>query len=115
VLEKTRSRSRCKIEKHLLAIPEEKRIVDHEYRQSYKDRRCEASSNGTDLCGLPCIGAHMRTGEFAGGAQKPSDDLTVGLCTSHHADQEDNPGPEWWLENVFKPQLRRKYRDWKKI
>lgn len=114
MLEKTRSRPKHRIEKHLLGIPEERRTVDTAYRQSFKERVCEASDNGIDLCGLPCVGAHVRAGEYAGHAQKPSDDLIVGLCVRHHAEQESESGLHWWMENVWKPMLRRRYREWRK-
>ena len=44
---------------------------------------------------------------------KPDDALAVRLCATDHADQEANPGPDWWFENVFKRMLRQRYRDWK--
>ncbi len=101
------------VDKSVLEISEPERIVDHEYRQSYRDRTCEASDNGIDLCGKPCIGAHIRAGEYSGGGQKPCDRLTIGLCDDHHRDQEANPGLEWWAKYVWKPSLRRRYREWK--
>ncbi len=102
-----------RINKSALAIGTKPKVEDNAYRASFKDRTCEASSNGIDRCGLPCVGAHVRAGEYAGIGTKPSDDLIAGLCHEHHADQEANPGADWWINNVFKPMLRRKYRKWK--
>ncbi len=97
-----------------MLISKQRHIVDQAYRSSYRDATCEASSNGTDLCGLPAMGgAHCRTGEYAGTGRKPSDDLTFPLCNGHHMDQEAHPGPEWWIEHCLKPQMRRRYREWK--
>lgn len=84
------------------------RLRDRKYLDSYEGTPCEVcGSEGTT------VGAHMRTGHEGGVGLKPSDDLTVGLCFTHHAEQEDNPGPEWWLENILKPILRNRYQEWK--
>lgn len=104
---------RYRIDKSVLAIGTRPKIVDPAYRDSYRHRTCQASRNGVDLCGNPSIGAHVRTGECAGAGTKPSDDLTEALCDECHRDQESSPGPEWWIENVYKPQLRRRYKLWK--
>lgn len=105
--------SHSKIDKSELKFGVRKRLRDREYLDSYEHEKCSASWNGVDLCSLPCIGAHIRTGLEGGGSLKPDDDLTDGLCDGHHRDQENNPGPEWWMENVYKPQRRRAYRKWK--
>lgn len=102
-----------RIDKSQLKFGTRYKVEDDAYRKSYKDSVCHASRNGIDLCGLPAVGAHCRTGEYAGGATKPSDDLTWPLCHKCHMDQEADPGPEWWLENVLKPMMRRRYRKWK--
>lgn len=104
---------RKKIDKSKLTFGTRPKVVDEAYRKSYKDSTCCASSNGVDLCGNPAVGAHCRTGELAGIGTKPSDDLTFPLCHECHADQERNIGAGWWLENVLKPQMRRRYREWK--
>lgn len=106
---------RHKIDKSQLMYGEPERLVDNRYRQSFKDSLCMASRNGTDLCGQAAVGAHIRCGEYAGGAQKPTDALIIPLCTACHRDQEEFKGPqsEWWLENVLKPYCRRRYRRWK--
>lgn len=101
------------IDKSQLLYGTKSKVYDEQYRKSYKDRPCAASRNGIDLCGDLSIGAHIRTGEVAGMGTKPSDDLTEGLCNVCHMDQEAQPGPEWWIENVYKPQRRRAYREWK--
>lgn len=108
-----RTRIDTRIDKSQLRFGTRPKVEDDAYRKSYKDSTCAASRNGTDLCGMPSIGAHIRTGEYAGGATKPSDDLTDALCHECHMDQESQPGPEWWLERVYKPQRRRAYREWK--
>lgn len=107
---------RPRIDKSVLAIGTRPKIDGKDgkkYRQSFKDRTCEASRDGINLCGRPAIGAHVRVGEYAGTGTKPSDNLICGLCGECHADQEDNQGNWWWIEKVFKPQLRRNYREWK--
>lgn len=101
-----------KIDKSKLKFGTRPKVRDDKYRKSYKDSVCHASRNGVDLCGMPAIGAHCRTGELAGMGTKPSDDLTWPLCNECHADQERNIGAEWWLEKVLKPQMRRRYREW---
>lgn len=83
-----------------------------------RDRKYLDSFNGDVCWGCGSIGttvaAHVRDGELAGMGSKPDDDLTVPLCASCHADQEANRGAEWWLENVLKPILRRRYVQWKR-
>lgn len=104
---------RHRIDKSVLAIGTRPKVEDEAYRRSFRDRTCIASYNGVDLCGLAAIGAHVRTGEYAGIGTKPSDDLICPLCDTHHREQESQPGPEWWMEKVLKPQLRRMHREWK--
>ena len=101
------------IDKSQLAFGTRAKINDKEYRKSYASATCGASRNGIDLCGLPAVGAHCRTGEHAGMGTKPSDDLTFPLCNDCHMEQERTPGPQWWVQNVLKPQMRRRYREWK--
>jgi len=105
-------KKRKRIDKSKLAISTRKKIEDNAYRKSFKDRTCEASRDGTNLCGRPAIGAHVRTGEVAGMGTKPSDDLIAALCTDCHRLQEENIGYWWWVEYFLKPQLRRNYREW---
>ena len=85
-------------------------VKDNSYRKSFKDQPCLAcgAEDGT------VIGAHMRWNEFSGMGRKPSDDLIAALCASCHADQESQPGPEWWCQNVLKEMLREKYQKWKR-
>lgn len=92
-----------------MQVPKQHHIVDKAYRKSFKDGVCESceAQDGT------VVGAHVRAGEHAGVGRKPSDDLIVGLCFRCHADQEANPGAEWWLQNVFKKWVRAKYESWK--
>lgn len=44
-------------------------------------------------------------------SMKASDALTVPLCFRCHMQQEAS-GPEWWIENILKPQLIQEYEDW---
>lgn len=104
---------RNSINKSQLRFGTKPKVLDEVYRKSYKDRLCAASRNGIDLCAGPAIGAHIRAGEVAGTGTKPSDDLTEALCNECHMDQESHPGEKWWFENVYKPQRRRAYREWK--
>lgn len=108
-----KTRKYGKIDKSKLKFGEPERIKDVKYRKSYEDSFCMASRNGTDFCGRPACGAHINDEECAGIAQKASDDLTWPLCQQCHSDQHANPGASWWLENVFKPMARRRYREWK--
>lgn len=104
-----------KIDKSALMFGEQRRIRDPKYLRSYKDKVCEASDRGGhEICGQPCVGAHIRIGEYSGTGNKPSDDLTIGLCDAHHREQE-NGGYEWLVEHILKPQLRRRYRNERNI
>ena len=92
-----------RIDKSALTFGEPVRIRDRQYLDSIQGSTCWA-------CGAPgAIGAHMRWGNEGGTALKPSDDLVCPLCNDCHMKQEDNPGPEWWVEHVLKPILRRAY------
>ena len=70
--------------------------------------RCEScgAQDGT------VIAAHVRFGTDGGTGMKPSDYYTVALCARCHADQEANPGPEWWFRNVFLRLLSKRYYKW---
>ena len=82
------------------------RVRDRTYLDSLHDAHCW-------VCGAtPCDPAHMRWGSEGGTGLKPDDSLAVPLCHAHHMEQEANPGPEWWAENVLKSILRRRYRNW---
>ena len=83
----------------------EPRHEDERYRRSFAGTPCE-SCDCEDGTTIP---AHVRTGHEGGMGMKPDDQLIVGLCFECHQDQEANPGPEWWVENVFKVWLRRRY------
>ena len=92
----------------MTACPKQHHIKDLAYRKSFKGEDCLScgANDGT------VVGAHMRWNEFSGMGRKPSDALIVPLCGTCHADQEANPGPEWWVENVLKSILRRRYLNW---
>ncbi len=86
-----------------------RKLRDDKYRKSFKGQSCGA-------CGIndeTIVGAHIRTGEYAGIGTKPDDNLIIGLCHACHLDQGDKPGAEWYLENIVKPQARRNYEQWK--
>jgi len=89
-----------------MLIPKQHHVKDKNYRKSFKDESCWScgTNDGT------VIGAHIRKGSNAGMGRKPSDDLVLPLCFRCHSDQEDNPGAEWWLENVLKPIAQRRYQ-----
>ena len=70
--------------------------------------RCEACGEITGST----VAAHVRFGTDGGTGMKPSDFYTVALCHDCHADQEANPGPEWWYRNVFLKILGRRYWKW---
>jgi len=90
----------------MTACPKQHHIKDPKYRKSFRDETCWAceANDGT------VVGAHIRWNEFAGTGRKPSDDLIIPLCFTCHADQEANPGPEWWVQNVLKSIARARYR-----
>lgn len=92
-----------------------KPIRDKAYRRSFRDNPCCASRDGINLCGERAldtvVGAHIRTGEHAGIGNKPSDDLIIPLCHECHCNEEEGDA-EWYLENIVKPQARRRYREW---
>ena len=85
------------------------RLRDRKYLDSFKNEVCISclADDGT------IVGAHIRTGHEGGTSLKPSDDLVLPLCARCHAEQEANPGPHWWLENIVKAIARRKYMHWK--
>lgn len=85
------------------------KIVDKNYRTSFRGKQCEACGIQDDTI----VGAHVRAGEYAGMGTKPSDDLIVALCFHCHAEQESEPGAMWWLNNILKPILRERYVRWK--
>ncbi len=89
------------------------KVTDEAYLKTYRDYPCAASDDGVNICGRDSVGCHIRTGEVSGIGTKPGHDLTEGLCHEHHMAQESQPGPEFWIERVYKPQRRRAYREWK--
>jgi len=98
-----------RIDKSMLPFGIAHRIVDKAYRKHLSMLPCAVcgAEDGT------VVGAHIRAGNEGGMSLKPSDDLQEPLCHKCHADQEANPGPEWWFENTYKPKLRDNYRYWK--
>jgi len=108
---------RYKIDKSVLKYGTRKKVEDAGYRRSFKGNPCHASRNGIDLCGEleveTVVGAHINDEEHSGTARKCDDDLIWPLCFTCHTDQTANPGASWWLNNVLKPQARRRYREWK--
>lgn len=103
-------RNRIDKSKLKFGIPE--RIRDPAYLKSFKDRICIASDNGVDVCGNEAIAAHVRIGQEGGTGLKPGDDLVCQICDRHHKEQHNSSESWFWIEKVFKPMLRRQYRDW---
>lgn len=104
-----------RVDKSALPIGTPPRVKDKAYRDSAKGRECER-------CGKPghtgeVVAAHVRTGLEGGTSYRPSDDLVVFLCSPCHLlakdAQERHPGADWWLNEIFKPWLRRRYQLWK--
>lgn len=92
-----------------MMFPKAERIRDRKWLNAHRDFACAAcgASDGT------VIPAHIRAGHEGGAGLKPGDDLVIPLCHACHMDQEAHPGADWWLENVLKPQARRRYQFWK--
>lgn len=101
-------RTKRRIDKSALAIGVPKRVRDRGYLDSMRGRPCLACGAQDETV----VPAHVRTGHEGGTSLKPGDDLTAELCMRCHADQEANPGPEWWLL-VLKQLLRERYRVWR--
>lgn len=85
------------------------RLRDKAYRKALHFMACVSC----DVEDETVVGAHIRTGSAGGMGLKPSDDENLPLCAKCHEDQEANPGPEWWIENVLKPLARKRYIIWK--
>ena len=58
------------------------------------------------------VGAHISAGGRAGMALKAGDDCTDWLCFYCHLRQHDNPGPEWWYEEVRREPTTLSPQDW---
>lgn len=108
-------KKRYKIDKSQLAIGIPQRIRDEQYLKSYKEETCVASDDGVAECGSPAIAAHIRCGQEGGTGLKPPDDLTHALCDRHHKEQHNMSEETFIVEKIYKPSLRRKYREWKGI
>ena len=93
----------------MVACPKQIHIEDPKYRKSFDGETCWScgANDGT------IVGAHIRWNEFPGTGRKPSDDLIAPLCFDCHQQQESNPGPDWWVQNVLKPIIRKRYQDWR--
>lgn len=96
-----------------LPYGKKEKLRDPKYLKSYADRACIASRDGTNLCGLPSVGAHIRVGSNAGMGSKPPDNETIPLCWQCHTDSHQGPEAEWLVMNVLKPMARRQYREYK--
>lgn len=107
MLEKVRKHRR--IDKSVLTFGEPVRVRDRAFLDHQGTRACArcGARDGT------VVGAHVRSGNEGGTSLKPSDDLSAPLCHTCHMEQEANPGPLWWFENVLKPMLRSQYESWK--
>ncbi len=91
-----------------MLIPKNKPLRNEKYLAYLRTQPCEA-------CGLPdhSDAAHVNAGHEGGWGMKGPDSLAVSLDRRCHMAQEDNPGPQWWFENVFKQMRRDKYQEWK--
>lgn len=76
-----------------LAIPKTPRVRLPKHLKSFESRPCV-------ICGTtPSVGAHFRLGS-TGMGRKPDDDMVIGLCARHHAEQHACKKGEWgwWLD-----------------
>lgn len=106
---KRKAKSYTPINKSLLAFGEGERTRSRPYLDQAPKMRC--ASCGRDAH----VAAHIRTGLNGGTGLKPSDKLTDWLCTPCHNQQEANPGPLWWYENVRKVPTVLGPRDWMEL
>lgn len=81
-------------------------IRDEAYRRSAVDSACV-------VCGREghhgdVVMAHIRSGNEGGTSYKPGDDLTLPLCSQHHAEKAEE-----WLD-VLKAIARNRYATWRR-
>ena len=96
----SRSATREKIDKSVLAIGEIKRIRSKEHLRYVAQQPCL-------ICGrTPSHAHHIRYAQPRGIALKVSDEFTVPLCTIHHAETHTT-GDErsWWEKKKINPLL----------
>lgn len=98
-----------RIDKSSLEIGITARLRDKKYREALHFQPCAACGTEDNTV----VGAHIRTGHGGGTSLKPADDENLPLCFVCHANQEANPGPAWWVENVLKRWARTRYMNWK--
>jgi hypothetical protein len=60
------------------------------------------------------VAAHVRWGTASGMGAKPHDWAVCALCAGCHAEQEANPGPEFW-HKVFLRMLQRRFLRWERV
>jgi hypothetical protein len=100
-----------RIDKAALHFGEPPRIRDRKWLDTFEHKECwNCGEDGS--VSKSVVPAHIRWASLSGTSLKPGDDLTVPLCGRCHADQEANPGPEWWAE-CLKNYVRSIYRAWK--
>ena len=92
----------------MTACPKLKPIRDRKWLDAHAGMPCMAcgTEDGT------VVAAHMSWGNNSGMGMKAGDDLVWPLCRRCHADQEANPGPEWWYRNVLCRLARLRYEAW---
>lgn len=86
-----------------LMLPKEPRIRDPKHLKRIRSLAC-------CVCGAPppSEACHIRLGLAGGMSLKPSDDLTVGLCSRCHRHQHQYGEVQAWLAWLqFKPHLLR--------
>lgn len=99
-----------RIDKSVLTFGTPVVIRDRRWLDAHEHFECMCCGRSGDGS---IIAAHIRAGLSGGVSYKPSDDLVVPLCAGCHADQEANPGAEWWLQMILKPLMRQRYMNWK--
>jgi len=108
LLSKTRSRSRDRVDKTVLAIAEPVRIRDRAYLDSAQHRPCERCGSRVGV-----VGCHINAEGHGGTALKVGDDQVLWLCALCHREMDTDPRgiPVWLLEELLRPALSRRYQD----
>lgn len=105
-------KSHTPVDKSALAFGLPFKVESVKYRNSFHGSKCLVCG-GTETT----VGAHIRAGYF--GIGKPSDDLTLPLCFTHHAEQHKvGEKPFWkaqmgWTIPQAKDAARQRFRGWK--
>ncbi len=97
-----------------MQIPKPERIRDKAYRDSARDRYCQACFYARRPDDETTVLAHINiVGNFGRGL-KAGDDESVFLCARHHQEFDTDPNRcEWLVRNILLPQRKAAYRRWK--